>query len=162
MDVRDEDFENVDPREVRLLIEEGCWPAECLGRENKSYGGLKDKLTFNWKVFMSHDKSRSVILPRYYNALRNKAGRFIFGQLSAYRNDWVTANNGKLPLDPKRLPPSIWGKGTFLVEVVTVRRTRNSPLSPSLYWSRIGRVIRPLEDGERWDRLPVQPLNSSE
>ncbi len=162
MDVRDEAFENVEPGETRRLLQEGVWPAECLGRANKSYGGLKDKVTFQWKVFLSPDKSRSTVLPRYYNAPRNKAGRFMFGHLSDYRIDWVAANYGHLPLDPKRLPPSIWEKGTFLVEVVTVRRTRNGPLPPSLYWSRIGRVIRPLEEGERWEGLPVQPVNSSE
>ena len=162
MQLRDEDFDNVDPGECRPLLQEGVWPAECLGRESKSYGGLKDKLTFQWRVFLSLDKSRSCILPRYYNAPRNKAGRFQFGQLCAYRNDWVAANSGRLPLDPKSLPPSIWEKGTFLVEVVTVRRTRNGPLAPSLYWSRIGRVIRPVEEGECWERLPVQLPNTSE
>jgi hypothetical protein len=160
MDVHDEDFENVDPGEVRVLLEEGCWPAECLGRENKPYSGLGEKLTFKWKVFLSPDKNKFVILPRYYNAPRNKAGRFKFGQLSAFRNDWVTANNGKVPLDRNRLPPSIWQKGTFLVEVITVRRTRSGVLSPSLYWSRIGRVIRPMAEDERWEGLPVQRLDS--
>ena len=162
MNVRDEDFENVDPGEVRPLIEEGYWPAVCLGRDNRPYSGLREKLTFQWKVFMSPYKKRFVVLPRYYNAKRNKAGRFMWGQLHAYRNDWVRANNNKWPPDPNKLPPSIWEKCTFLVEVVTVRKTRSGPLSSSLYWSRIGQIIRPLAEDERLERLPVQPLNSDE
>lgn len=162
MQLRDEDFENVDPGEPRPLIEEGVWLAQWQGREAKVYG-WGEKLNFRWKVFMAFDKSRSVNLSRFYNAIRNRAKRFLFGDLHDYRRDWVAANGGRHPLERSKLPLSIFQERLFLVEVVTVRHdSKGRPLSPSFYYSKIGRVIRPLEEGERWERLPIQPLNSSE
>ena len=107
---------------------------------------------------MSFDKSRSVILTRYYNLARDKAKRFKFGHLHAFRRDWISSNHGRLPLDPQRLPPSIWKNGIFLVEVVTVRKTSDGLLPPSLYWSRIGRILRPEDEGKPWTRLPLQSI----
>jgi hypothetical protein len=162
MELRDEDFENINPGEPRPLIEEGLWPAQWLGREARVYG-WGEKLIFEWKVFMAFDKTRSVSLSRFYNAERDKAKRFVFGPLHDYRKDWVAANGGRLPLDRSRLPLSIWRDRLFLVEVVTVRQdSKGRPLSASFLWSRIGRVLRPLMDGEHWERLPVQPLNSAD
>lgn len=163
MQLRDEDFDNVNPGEPRILLAgEGGWPAQFAGYEAKRYGQWGEKMIFRWKVFTSVDKSKVVTLPRYYNCDRDNGGRFKFGPLHAYRKDWVAANGGKLLQDRSRLPLSIWKDRTFLVEVVTVRHdSKGRPLSPSCYWSKIGWVIRPLEEGERWDRLPLQPLNSA-
>ena len=160
MQLGDEDFDNVNPGEGRILIEEGLWPAKYLDHGIKP-GQYGEKLTVRWGIVMSADKIRSVILPRFYNLKRDKGERFMFGHLHAYRRDWVVSNNGRLPMDSRKLPPSIWKEGTFLVEVVTVRSTRDGSLPPSLYYSRVGRVIRPLDEEERWERLPLQPLNSS-
>jgi hypothetical protein len=163
MELRDEDFDNVNPGELRILIpNEGWYPAQFVGYKGKRYGSWGEKLLFQWKVFTSFDKCKSVSLCRYYNLERKGGGQFQFGPLHDYRKDWVAANGGKHPLDPKRLPLSIWKDKTFLVEVVTVRNDSRGPLPPSFYWSRIGRLIRPLEEGERWGRLPVQPPNSSD
>lgn len=159
MQIREEDFENVNPGEQRILLVEGCWPAEVVSFESKSYGRWGEKLIFRWKVFTSRDKSTSRILCRYHNLDRDKGGRFKFGPLHSYRKDWIAANDGKVPFDPKKLPLSIWKDRTFLVEVVTVRSASNGVLAPSLHWSKIGRLIRPLAEEEAWERLPFQPLN---
>jgi len=162
MEIRDEDFDHVDPGEPRVLIEEGVWPARWLRHEAKVYG-WGEKLIFHWEVFMAFDRSRSLSLNRFYNAKRDRANRFCFGPLHDYRKDWVSANRGRHPLERSRLSISIWKERLYLVEVVTVRHDpKGRSLSPSYYWSKIGRVIRPLEEGETWERLPVQPLNSSE
>jgi hypothetical protein len=164
MPLRDEDFDNVDPGEPRILIpEEGWYPGMVNSYEAKPYGRWGEKLIFHWKVFTSFDKSKSVTLCRYYNFQRKGGGQFKFGPLHDYRKDWVAANGGRHPLERSRLSISIWKERLYLVEVVTVREdSKKRPLSASFYWSKIGRVIRPLGEGERWERLPVQPLNSSE
>jgi hypothetical protein len=111
-------------------------------------------------VFTSNDKTAFTVLYRYYNAERDNGGRLKFGRLHDYRKDWVNAHSGKLPLDPRRLPLSIFQEKTFLVEVVTVRKdSKRLLLPPAFHWSKISRVIRPLEEEERWEGLPVQPLN---
>jgi hypothetical protein len=162
MELRDEDFNNVNPGEPRVLIEEGVWPARWLRREAKVYG-WGEKLIFHWEVFMAFDKSRFVNLSGYYTAKRDRANRFYFGPLHNYRKDWIAANGGKVPLDPSKLPLSVWQERLFLVEVVTVRHdSKGRPLSPSLYYSKIDRVIRPLGEEETWETLPIQPFNSSE
>lgn len=155
MKLRDEDFENVDPGESRPLIEEGVWPAQYLRKEGIPPGRYGEKLYVWWKVFMSLDKGRSVVLPRYYNIERNKGGRPKFGHHHAFRRDWVQSNDGRLPLEPNKLPLSIWERGLFRVEVVTVRKSDDGPLPPSLYWSRIGRIVGPLAEGEAWEGLPL-------
>jgi len=162
MELRDEDFANVNPGETRVLIpEEGWYRAQFNGYEAKRYGRWGEKLIFQWKVFTSHDKASFKMLYRYYNLDRDKGERFKFGPLHAYRKDWVAANRGRHPLNRASLPLSIFREHLFLVEVVTVRNGADAPLSPSFYWSKIRRVIRPLEDGEPWEGLPVQPYNSS-
>lgn len=164
MKLRDQDFDNVDPGEPRFLIpQEGWYPAQFIDYESKLYGSWGEKLIFQWKVFTSFDKNKPVILCRYYNLERKGGGQFKFGPLHDYRKDWVAANGGRHPLDRSRLSISIWKERLYLVEVVTVRHdSKGRPFSPSLYWSKVGRVIRPLEEGECWERLTVQPLNSSE
>lgn len=162
MDLRDEDFNNVNPGEPRILIEQGMWPAQYLRKEGRPPGRYGEKLYVWWRIFMSLDKGRSVVLPRYYNIERDKGGRLKFGHHHAFRRDWVQSNYGRLPLEPNKFPPSIWEQGVFLVEVVTVRKSNDGPLPSSLYWSRIGRIVRPLAEGETWEGLPLQPFNSSE
>jgi hypothetical protein len=164
MPLRDEDFDNVNPGEPRFLIpQEGCYFAQFIDYKSKPYGSWGEKLIFQWKVFTSFDKSKPVTLSRYYNLERTGGGQFKFGPLHDYRKDWIAANGGRHPLERSRLPISIWKERLYLVQVVTVRHdSKGRPLSPSFYWSKVGRVIRPLEEGERWEGLPVQPLNSSE
>src|SRR5262249_47499289 len=135
MQLREEDFDNVNPGEARPLIEEGLWPADFVGLESRS-GRWGEKLYANWKVFIAPGKGQFVVLPRYYTVERDGGGRFKFGRLHAYRKDWIASNGGRVPLDANRLPPSIWQKRTFLVEVATVRMGSDGvPLLRSLYWS---------------------------
>lgn len=148
MDLRDEDFENVNPGEPRIFMLDGQYPAQFIGRKSKHYS-WGEKLIFHWRVFISRDLTESKTLDRYYNAHRDKAGRFLFGDLHGYRKDWIAANGGKHPSLRSRLPITIFGNSLFLVEVISVREDSDGhPLSPSLYWSKVKRVIRPLEEGE--------------
>src|SRR5438552_2070076 len=105
MQLGDEDFDNVNPGEPRILIEEGLWPAEFLRIETRP-SRWGEKLCVFWNVFMSLDRSRVVVLPRFYNLERDGGGRFMFGHLHAYRRDWIVANHGRLPMEPKQLRPS--------------------------------------------------------
>ena len=162
MEIRDEDFDNVNPGELRFLLQEGRYPAQYNGYEAKHYGRWGEKLIFQWKVFTSIDRDKFQMLCRYYNITRDKGGRFKFGPLHDYRKDWIAANGGKILSDRSRLPLSIFRDKTFLVEVVTVKDDFKCRLSPSLYWSKIRRVIRPLADEDRLEGSPVQPPNSSE
>jgi hypothetical protein len=159
MELRDEDFDDVNPGETLPLLEEGWWPARWQSRESKMYG-WGEKLIVRWQVYTSLDKARSATIPRFYNAQRDRANRFCFGPLHDYRKDWIAANGGRVPLVRSKLPLSIWQGRIFLVEVVTVRQdSKGRPLTSSLLWSKIGRVIRPMAELERWERLPIQPLN---
>lgn len=161
MQVRDEDFDNVNPGEPHVLIpNEGWYPAEFDGVESKFYGSWGEKLIVQWKVFTSNDLTAFKMIPRYYNVERDKGNRFKFGEFHEYRRDWIRSNRGRHPLVRSRLPLSIWKQSLFFVEVETVRRdSKGGPLAASFHWSKIGRVIRPVEEGETWEGLPVQPLN---
>lgn len=151
--LRDEDFENVDAGEPHILIpNEGNYPARFDYGETKHYTSWGEKLIFHWIVFLSQDQSQSVSLNRYYNLERSGGGQFKFGPLHDYRKDWIAARRGKVPVDRTRLSISIWKKSLFVVEVQTVRNDgRGRPLSPSFYWSKVARVIRPIEEGECWE-----------
>lgn len=148
MDVRDEDFENVNPGEPRFLIPEGEYPAQFIDRELKYYG-WGEKLLLHWKIFTSKDLTQFQMLDRFYNVKRDKGGRFQFGPLHDYRKDWIAANGGRHPAERCRLPIAIFRHGLFLVEVSSVRQdSKGRSLSPSLHWSKVSRVIRPLEKSE--------------
>ena len=164
MQLRDEDFDHVNPGEPRILIpREGSYPAQFNGYESKHYGLWGEKLVFQWKVFTSKDKDAFTMLNRYYNLARDGGGRLKFGDFHDYRRDWVRANGGRLPMVRSKLPLSIFQEHLFLIEVVTVHYdNQRRPLSSTLHWSKISMVIRPLADDETWEGLPVQPLNSSE
>ena len=152
MQIHEEDFENVDPGEPRILFpDEGVWPAQFIRWEAKGYGPWGEKLIVQWRVLSACPTSSPVTLSRYYNLQRGAGNRFKFGPLHAFRKDWIAANGGRHPLDRSKLPLSIFKGRTFLVEIVTVRNDARGPLPPSLYWSKVGRVIRPLEAGERWE-----------
>lgn len=162
MELRDEDFDNVNPGEPRFLIpQEGGYPAQFIGSEIKRYGRWGEKLIFKWKVFTSQGIDNFVILWRYYNLERDNGGRMKFGPLHAYRKDWVAANGDKHPLNRSRLPLSIFQERLFFVEVETVRHdSKGRPLSASFHWSKIGRVIRPLAENECCEGLSVQRHDS--
>ena len=157
--VNDEDFENIDPGQPRVLIEEGIYLALWEMKEIRKYA-YGEKLVFFWKVYMSADLSRSVPLCGYYGLIRNRAGRFMFGPHHGYRHDWIAANDGRWPEDPKKLPISIWEGRKFHVKVSTVKMGFRGPLHPSCYYSRVKRVIRPVSEFEGLEGLPPEFLNN--
>ena len=57
MELRDEDFDNINPGELRFLLAEGGWPALWLGREAKVYEGWGEKLIVHWNVFTAIDRA---------------------------------------------------------------------------------------------------------
>ncbi len=155
-DFEDDDFENVNPGDARTLISvQGIYPASWKGR-TPSASPWGPKIKFQWLVYTALDYSQSVALNGYYNAKRDRSKRFTFGPNHAFRKDWIAANRGILPSLPTALPLSVFRDGMFFVEVVTVIRDTRGPLHPSCYWSKIGRVIRPMGDGEPIKRLPLQ------
>jgi len=156
-EIQDTDFENLGGGPQRILIQPGIYPARFLTRKSdrrrKDWG---EKLIFEWEVYLNATKTQSKRLSRYYNANRDKAGRFNFGDGHDYRADWIRANGGKHPLVWNRLPITIFEAGEFLVEVVTVTRDWRRPLEPTFHHSKIDRIIRPVNDGEIFLKLPVQ------
>lgn len=162
MDLKDADFENVDSGEERnLIVQSGYYPARYVSSESREYtfkGRTVEKIIVWWEVFTSPGIERGIVVPRYYNAARNKAKRFKFGRLSDYRKDWVAAHNGRPPLEPNRLPIAIFKQGLFLVEVVRVSRDAKGRPITGLEWSRVNSVFRPLDANEKFERLPVEPF----
>lgn len=157
--LRDQDFENVDPGEARVWLPGGIYLAKVLRRDIKHYS-WGEKLIFDWAVHTSKDLSQSETLHGYYNVKRNGGNRLCFGPGHAYRRDWIAANEGKLPSDPKRLPPAVFYGKVLLVAVVTVEKDTRGPIHPSCHWSKVARVIRPVEDGETFERLPLELDNT--
>lgn len=104
----------------------------------------------------SPDQLSDVDIPGFYNLERDGGGRYKFGAHHAYRKDWIVANGGKLPGNPNRLPLTIFRERLLLVEVVTVTRDQRGPLHPSCFWSKVGRVVRPVEDGETFRGFPLE------
>ena len=152
----DEDFENINPGDSRTLIAaQGIYPALWKGG-NPSVSPWGLKIKFEWLVYVAQDFSRSIALHGFYNAKRDRGNRFIFGPNHAFRKDLIAANRGVLPSRPTSLPLSVFKDKTFYVEVVTVIRDTRGPLHPSCYWSKVGRIIRPVGEAETVQRLPLQ------
>ena len=161
----DKDFENINPGERKVWVQEGLYPAKAVSYKRLKYsfkGRLVEKVVIGWKVFISSDLSTGVILSRYYNLERDRSKRLHFGHHHAYRHDWVRANNNKEPLEREKIPPEKFEEGLFLVKVVTVTEGQDGEIPSSMEWSRIGRVERPIKDGEQFKRLPLEPHDSLE
>lgn len=154
MEMRDEDFENLDPVDPPILLGEGLYPAKRIKQEARKYS-YGEKLVQVWHVYISSDLTQYVVLSAFYNLSRDGGGRFDFGKVHSYRRDWIAANGGRMP--PRNsLPNKVW-EGIKVVEVRTVTRERRGPLHPSNYYSVVNRVVRPVEDGETFETLPLQP-----
>ena len=159
--MNDEDFNNINPGESKLWVPPGVYPAWLLDREPKTYIPWGEKLVFRWRTFTACDLSSSINLFRYYNLARDGGGRFMFGDGHDYWKDWVAANDGRRPIERKRLPPSKFENTLFLVRVVTVTRDQEGPLCSALHSSKVGRLIRPVVDGEKFERLPLELSEST-
>lgn len=156
----DGDFENVASGEERLLLsQEGIYPARLICWHSQLHPLFGEKLIFDWNVFLSPalDKYESCKLLRYYNVKREN-GKPFFGHHHEYRKDWIAANNGRRPFVRSSLPPKVFEKKLFLIGIKTVCKDSKGDLQPSVYYSRVDRIIRPLEDGEEIDRVPVQAI----
>lgn len=159
MNFDETELSNVNPGQPVLLLPEGGYPARFKGFDKRkySYGGkLVEKLVMTMEVYTTSDLSHSIELCRYYNITRDRGGRLIFGSRHGYFKDWVTARGNRWPDDPKRLPPDVFKTGLFLVAVRTVRRDQTRRLSNQLWTSRIGWIIRPIENDECFEGLPVE------
>jgi hypothetical protein len=113
-------------------------------------------MVVTWKVFTSPDLSNYVTLYRYYNIKRDRAKRMIFGDGHDYRKDWIAANHGRIPAERKRLPLSIWKRCKYVVVVQTVTHDQKRSLPASSRWSKVGYVMRPVEEGESFERFPLE------
>jgi len=99
----DDEFENVNPGKPRLSIPDGIYPARYVDK-TITFMRWGEKLVITWKVFISVDfrdaemrNEGYVFLQGYYNINRDEGNRLVFGPHSAYRKDWIAANNGRLP-----------------------------------------------------------------
>jgi hypothetical protein len=126
------DFNNINPGESKFLVPPGVYPARFLDREAKTYVPWGEKLVFRWQIFTAYDLSSSITLYRYYNLERDGGGRFMFGDGHHYWKDWVAANDGRRPIERKRLPPSKFENKLSLVRVVTVTSDQEGPLCSAL------------------------------
>jgi hypothetical protein len=162
-ELTDADFENLAPGNRRTLIHPGCYPARFRDRRldyrRKDWG---EKLVCDWEVYPDPSTKQFVVLSRYYNITRDGGGRFIFGHGHDYRNDWIMANRGKHPLEKYRLPVTIFKNGLFWVEVVTVTTNAKGKIHPSLHWSKIGRIVWPVSEGQVFKTLPLHPTDTTD
>jgi hypothetical protein len=142
---------------------EGIYPAECLRWDHRPDPRWGEKEVFEYRIFRSSALASgdSTILYRYYNIKRNENGRLVFGHRHEYRKDWIAANSGRHPNDWNSLPPSIFKRGLLLVSVVTVRKDSKGPLLKTLYYSRVDRVIGPVDAEEQFNSLPLQPCEEA-
>ena len=160
-DLDDDEFNDVNAGDPRPFMAEGIYPALWAARTRKKYK-WGEKLIFTWTVFTTINfrnpamKDNCVSLPGYYNVRRDKGKRPIFGPGSAYRKDWIAANDGRLPQPPHRLPLSVFRGGFLFVEVATVNEDTRGPLHRSCYWSKVQRVIRPVREDDIVERLPLE------
>jgi hypothetical protein len=141
-------FDNLSPGEQRVLLTPGLYPGRFLRwKEKQTPWG--PKLEVYWNVFPSEDEKKSVQLRRHYNLSKdNKNDRWIFGDGHDYRKDWIRANRGRLPYSRTQLPISKFREGIMVLCVETVTRDGRRPLPPSSYYSKVGFVVRPFEEGE--------------
>lgn len=160
-DVDDDEFNDVNSGEARRLIEEGIYPALLAGKAKQQLP-WGEKLVFTWTVFKTihfrdpATRKDCVSLPGYYNVRRDKSKRLIFGDGSAYRKDWIAANNGKHPQPRNSLPLSVFRDRFLWVQVTTVTRDARGGLHKSCHWSKVHRIIRPIDEEERVESLPIQ------
>lgn len=160
MELRDEDFENLVPEDPPILLPPGLYPARVLRQDAEQFrssSGPYEKIVLTCQIFTRPDLTDNVALNAYYSFERGGGGRFHFGKRCNYRRDWIAANDGRLPSRRTSLPRTAW-EGLKIVEVVTVTRDGDGKaLHPSNYYSKIYRFIRPVEDGETFPTLPLQP-----
>ncbi|WP_173046756.1 hypothetical protein [Nitrospira sp. KM1] len=151
------DNENIrGPASPLPLLPSGIYVACAKGWSVKPYTDWGEKIVIEWDVFLSPDCQTARRLEGYHPIKRDKGGQIYAGSHSGYYKDWVSANDGRLPDREKRLTPEIFIGKRLFVDVVIVDRDNRGPLHPSLYHSRVGRVLRPLHDGEIIKGFPIQ------
>lgn len=153
----DDDFNNVNGGVQRPWLPPGQYPAQYVCYENRIDPRYGEKLIVVWRIFLSRalQNGESSILVRFYGVKRDELGQPDFGHFHGYRKDWIVANHGRPPLNWNSLPPSIFTKGLYLVTVVPVEKDSTDDLPPGLHYSKVGRIIRPIDDGERFEKLPL-------
>jgi hypothetical protein len=154
-DLDDAAFEDVAEGSTRPWLPPGGYLARWEGRELARYR-YGERLVFWWAVYLVPEMGETVRIPGYYGVQRDNAQRFVFGAGHHYRLDWTTANAGQPPVPANKLPLSVFAGRLFLVEIVTVGRTRQRALPETAHWSKIARIVRPVDPGEYIERYPVQ------
>ena len=160
--VDDEEFKNVNTGNSLVLMPEGIYPARLL--DNKmTRTPWGEKLVLTWEVFTSTNfrdaerrNDRPISLQGYYNIKRDKGKRLVLGPHSNYHKDWIAANNGKHPEPRHSLPPSVFRNRFLFVEVTTVKKDSTGRLHSSLHYSKVQRIIRPFDDDEIIEMLPLE------
>jgi hypothetical protein len=158
-DLSDDDFENVAGGEPLPWLPPDQYPARLVRSRKKMYLGWGEKKIFHWQVYISPDLKQHVELLQFHGVTRDDKGNAIFGHHSRYRKDWIAANGGRLPYDPRRLSLSVFKK-LLWVEVETVTRDQCASLPSSCHYSKVKRVIRLVEDGEEFAGGPLQVIGS--
>jgi hypothetical protein len=153
----DDDFENVAGGEPLPWLPPGLYPAQLVRSRKRMYVGWGEKKIFHWEVFMSPDLKRYVELLQFHAVNRDDKGKAIFGHHCRLRKDWIAANGGKLPSDSRRLPLSVFRK-LLWVEDETVTKDQRTSLPSSCHYSKVMRVIRPVENGEEFAGGPLQVI----
>ena len=157
--LRDEEFENINPGVPRILLPEGLWVGK-LREHDKKQTPWGEKLVLCWEIYQTLEMSGGVTLERYYNVTRDRGGRLQFGDCHDYRRDWIAANGGKHPVRRESLSLRVFEGRCFLVAVVTVKHDgQKRPLNQSCYYSKVGWIKRPVDEGETFEALPAEPLN---
>lgn len=158
MKVTDADFENVDPGQERTYVPPGQYRARFVSHEFRPFnfkGVSVEKLIVSWEVFTSPVCTKGVILQRFYPIERNRSNQLKFGPLCAFRKDWVAANDGRRPIDARKLPLTKFSEMDCIVEVVTVTSDSTGRAIKGLEWSRIKAVIGPVKDDQAASRRTI-------
>jgi hypothetical protein len=153
MNKREFDIEcNGDPPPLLL---DGIYPAEGKDWQERPYF-FGRKMVVSWSVFVAMDFRQSVTLCNYYNIQRAGGGQIVAGRHSAYYKDWVASNGGKIPDRRRWMSPDTFVGKRVWVRIVSIRKDIRGPLHPSLYYSRIGQVMRPLGETEIVLKIPLE------
>ena len=156
--LNDAAFENLEPVGTSVLLEEGVYPARWLSWHLRKYR-FGEKVIFEWEVYPNGDQKEKHTLQAFYNAKYGPTGGLQFGPRHSYRKDWIAANRGRWPPNPRNLSLSVWGKGLFWVKVMNVCEDQKGAIHPGCYWSKVNGVIRPVDESENLDGLPRQRVD---
>jgi hypothetical protein len=155
----DDEFQNYDGDPLPYLPNEGIYAAR-LERAEQVRSLRGEKLKVTWTVFQFPGLQQPVVLYRHYNLYRTDRGRRRFSPNQSLWRDFTSLNNGFPPKRGDSLSLNRFRDQLFFVEVVTVKHdSERKPLNPGIYYSKVGRVIRPLAEDEPVLTTPAQDID---